>query len=65
MSAVVIAKEVFPSARDWTGSASARRGRNFLPLNEAAEKQRATSVEQNFGTVAPGRRAVHHGCTLP
>lgn len=26
----------------------------LLPLNEAAEKQRATQVEQNFGTVAPG-----------
>lgn len=26
----------------------------LLPLNEAAEKQRASSVEQNFGTVAPG-----------
>ena len=26
----------------------------FLPLNEVAEKQRATSVEQNFGAVAPG-----------
>ena len=26
----------------------------LLPLNEAAEKQRATSVEQNFGAVATG-----------
>ena len=26
----------------------------LLPLNEAAEKRRATSVEQNFGAVAPG-----------
>lgn len=26
----------------------------LLPLNEATEKQRATSVEQNFGAVAPG-----------
>ena len=26
----------------------------LLPLEEAAEKQRATTVEQNFGAVAPG-----------
>jgi 4-carboxymuconolactone decarboxylase len=26
----------------------------LLPLNEAAEKQRAATVEQNFGSVAPG-----------
>jgi 4-carboxymuconolactone decarboxylase len=53
MSAVVIAKAVFH-----------KRGINMemlppvsvdkLPLNETAEKQRAISVEKNFGTVAPG-----------
>ena len=53
MSAVVIAKAVFH-----------RRGINMqtlppvsvdrLPLNETAEKQRASSAEKNFGAVAPG-----------
>ena len=53
MSAVVIANDV-----------SHQRGINpdqlpagkveLLPLNEVAEKQRATAVEQNFGAVAPG-----------
>src|SRR6266704_1155118 len=53
MSAVVIAKGVFHKrgiATDQLPPASVE----LLPLNEAAEKQRATSVEQNLGTVAPG-----------
>jgi 4-carboxymuconolactone decarboxylase len=52
MSAV-IAKEVFQKrgiGTDQLPPASVE----LLPLNEAAEKQRATSVEQNFGTVALG-----------
>lgn len=53
MSAVVIAKEVFHQrgiVADQLPSAKV----DLLPLNEAAEKQRATSVEENFGAVAPG-----------
>jgi 4-carboxymuconolactone decarboxylase len=53
MSAVVIAKEVFHQrgiGPDQLPLASVE----LLPLNEAAEKQRATTVEQNFGKVAPG-----------
>jgi len=53
MSAVVIAKGVFHKrgiATDQLPPASVE----LLPLNEAAEKQRSTSVEQNFGTIAPG-----------
>jgi 4-carboxymuconolactone decarboxylase len=42
-----------PQARDWTRSASAGF-HAASPLDEAAEKQRATSVERNFGVVAPG-----------
>ena len=53
VSAVGIAKDVFHKrgiGADQLPPASVE----FLPLNEAAEKQRATSVEQNFGAVAPG-----------
>jgi 4-carboxymuconolactone decarboxylase len=53
MSAVVIAKDVFRKREigpDQLPDATV----DFLPLNEATEKQRATSVEQNYGTVAPG-----------
>jgi 4-carboxymuconolactone decarboxylase len=53
MSAVVVAKEVFHKrgiGPDQLPLASVE----LLPLNQAAEKQRASSVEQNFGTVAPG-----------
>jgi 4-carboxymuconolactone decarboxylase len=53
MSAVVVAKEVFHKrgiGPDQLPPASVE----LLPLNEAAEKQRSTSVEQNFGTVAAG-----------
>ena len=53
VSAVGIAKDVFHKrgiGADQLPPASVE----LLPLNEAAEKQRATSVEQNFGAVAPG-----------
>lgn len=53
MSAVVSAKDVFHQrgiGSDQLPPATVE----LLPLNEAAEKQRATSVEQNFGAVAPG-----------
>ena len=53
MSAVVITKEVFHKrgiGPDQLPSASMQ----LLPLDVAAEKQRAITVEQNFGTVAPG-----------
>ena len=53
MSAVVSAKDVFHQrgiGPDQLPPATVE----LLPLNEAAEKQRATSVEQNFGAVAPG-----------
>lgn len=53
MSAVVIAKEVFQKRGirpDQLPPASVQ----LLPVDEAAEKQRASSVQQNFGTVAPG-----------
>ncbi len=53
MSAVAVAKDTFqrrgigmdqlPPARD-----------KLLPLNEEAEKQRATQVSNNFGAVSPG-----------
>jgi 4-carboxymuconolactone decarboxylase len=53
MSAVVITKDVFHQhgiGPNQLPSASMQ----LLPLDEAAEKQRAITVEQNFGTVAPG-----------
>ena len=57
MSAVVVAKAVFLErglGSDQLPPASVE----LLPLNEAAEKQRATRVEQDFGAVAPG--VVHY-----
>jgi 4-carboxymuconolactone decarboxylase len=53
MSAVRIASEVFRQrgiGADQLPPAAVA----LLPLNEAADKLRATSVEQNFGQVAPG-----------
>lgn len=53
MAVVVAAKPVFQKraiGRDQLPPASVR----LLPIDEAAEKQRATGVEQNFGAVAPG-----------
>jgi len=53
MSAVVIAKEEFRRRGIGLDQIPADKV-NLLPLNEDAEKQRATSVEQSFGSVAPG-----------
>jgi len=53
MSTAVVASEVFQQrgiGADQLPPAKAQ----LLPLNESAEKQRATTVEQNFGAVAPG-----------
>lgn len=53
MSAVAVAKDVFARrgiGADQLPAASPQ----LLALDEAAEAQRAASVEQNFGTVAPG-----------
>jgi 4-carboxymuconolactone decarboxylase len=53
MSAVVIAKEVFRK-RGINSESLPPVSVERLPLNKAAEEQRASSVEQNFGAVAPG-----------
>ena len=53
MSAVAIAKDIFAARHigaDQLPSASVK----LLPLNEAAEAQRATFVEQQFGASFPG-----------
>jgi len=53
MSAVISAKDVFHQrgiSPDQLPPATVQ----LLPLNEMAEKQRATNVEQNFGAVARG-----------
>jgi len=53
MSAVVFAKDVFRRRGIGPDQLPAAKI-DLLPLNQDAEKQRATSVEQNFGAVAPG-----------
>jgi len=53
MSVVVIAKQVFEE-RGIHSDMLAPASVELLPLNEAAEKQRASAVQQNFGAVAPG-----------
>jgi 4-carboxymuconolactone decarboxylase len=53
MSAVVIAKAVFHK-RGIDMEMLPPVSVDKLPLNETAEKQRTISVEQTFGTVAPG-----------
>ena len=53
MSAAVFAKDVFRRRGIGPDQLPAAKI-DLLPLNQDAEKQRATSVEQNFGTVAPG-----------
>jgi 4-carboxymuconolactone decarboxylase len=53
LAAVAVAKDVFAArgiGKDQLPSASGP----LLPLNEAAEANRANSVEQQFGAVAPG-----------
>ncbi len=61
MSAVAVAANVFQRrgiAPDQLPPAAAP----LLPLNEAAEQQRASAVQQNFGSVAPG--VVHYTTEL-
>jgi 4-carboxymuconolactone decarboxylase len=53
MSAVVVAREVFLQ-RGIGADQVPQTSVALLPLNEIAEKQRAATVEQNFGAVAPG-----------
>jgi 4-carboxymuconolactone decarboxylase len=53
MSAVAVTKDIFAQrgiGPDQLPAVSPQ----LLPLNEAAEAQRATGVQQNFGQVAPG-----------
>jgi 4-carboxymuconolactone decarboxylase len=53
MSAVASAKDVFAERKIGADQLPAASG-PLLPLDEAAEAQRATRVEQQFGTVVPG-----------
>src|SRR5438034_950262 len=53
MSAVVVAKDVF-AARNIGSDQLPAASPPLLPLDESAEAQRATRVEQQFGGVVPG-----------
>jgi 4-carboxymuconolactone decarboxylase len=53
MSAVAITKEIF-AQRGIVVNQLPLASPRLLPLNEAAEAQRATGVQQNFGLVSPG-----------
>src|SRR2546423_7378336 len=53
MSAVAAAKNVF-AARDIGSDQLPAASPSLLPIDEAAEAQRATRVEQQFGAVVPG-----------
>jgi 4-carboxymuconolactone decarboxylase len=53
MSAVAVAKDVFAKRKIGADRLPAATGK-LLPIDEAAEAQRATRVEQDFGSVAPG-----------
>jgi 4-carboxymuconolactone decarboxylase len=53
MSAAVIANDLFRK-RGIGQALLPPASAELLPLNDAAEEQRASSVEQNFGAVAPG-----------
>ena len=53
MSAVAAAKDVF-TQRGIGAALLPAVWPQLFPLNEAAEAQRATSIQQNFGQVAPG-----------
>jgi 4-carboxymuconolactone decarboxylase len=53
VSAVAVAKDVF-AARDIGSDQLPVVSPSLLPLDEAAEAQRATRVEQQFGGVVPG-----------
>jgi 4-carboxymuconolactone decarboxylase len=61
MSAVVVAKQVFQRRGIGPGQL-APVAPPLLPLNEAAENQRAGNVEKSFGAVAPG--VVHYTTDL-
>jgi len=53
MAAVAVAKDVFAQRKIGTDQLPAASPQ-LLPLDQAAEAQRATRVEEQFGTVAPG-----------
>jgi 4-carboxymuconolactone decarboxylase len=53
LAAVPILKEIFAQRRIGIGQLP-EVSPQLLPLNEQAETQRATTVEQNFGAIAPG-----------
>jgi 4-carboxymuconolactone decarboxylase len=53
MSAVAVAKDLF-QRRGIGADALPPAKDKLLPLNEEAEKQRATQVDTNFGAVSPG-----------
>jgi 4-carboxymuconolactone decarboxylase len=53
MSAVAVAKDVFARRGIGADQLPAASG-PLIPLDEAAEAQRAARVEQQFGAVAPG-----------
>src|SRR6267378_6610557 len=53
MSAAATATEVF-ARRGIKADPAAAAPPELLPLNEAAERQRAETVDQQFGAVAPG-----------
>jgi 4-carboxymuconolactone decarboxylase len=53
MSAVAIAKDIFHARGIGVDHLPPAQG-NLLPLNEEAEKQRATQVGNNFGATSPG-----------
>ena len=53
MSVVAVAKDVFTERKIGTDQLPSASG-PLLPLDEAAEAQRASRVEQQFGSVVPG-----------
>ena len=61
LSAVPILKEIF-AERGIGADQLPEISPKLLPLDEAAEAQRASTVEKNFGTVAPG--VVHYTTDL-
>lgn len=65
MAAVTIAKDVF-AARKIGADDLSPASPNLLPLDEAAEADRARRVGNLFGAVFPGvTQYVHHRCSLP
>jgi 4-carboxymuconolactone decarboxylase len=54
MSAVAAVKDIFHQRGIGTDQLPPAKDKNPLPLNEEAEKQRATQVSANFGATAPG-----------